>query len=77
MRMHAAHIIPSLLNNFDDKVINSPQIVRDVLYFSHFIQLCLQTDACSHLGHASVLDPNRLSDTHGAEYQPRPQMPST
>ena len=31
--MRAAHVIPFLLDNFNDKVINSPQIVRDVICF--------------------------------------------
>lgn len=67
--MHAAHIIPFLLYNFDDKVNNSPQIVRDVLLLA--FHTTLSTDRrCSHLGHASVLDPNRLYDTRGAEYEP-------
>jgi hypothetical protein len=43
--MEAAHIIPFSLNKFDDKVINSPQIVRDSFLLSFSIQLCLQTDA--------------------------------
>ncbi|KAH8992899.1 hypothetical protein EDB92DRAFT_1855517, partial [Lactarius akahatsu] len=29
VKMQAAHIIPFLLNKFDDRVINSPEIVRD------------------------------------------------
>ena len=33
--MEAAHIIPFLLNGFDGRAITSPQIVRDVLSFSH------------------------------------------
>ncbi|KAI9466109.1 hypothetical protein BJY52DRAFT_1413613 [Lactarius psammicola] len=44
--MEAAHIIPFLLNKFDDKVINtSPEIVRDVLSFSRLTHLRRQTDA--------------------------------
>ncbi len=43
--MEAAHIIPFLLNNFDDKVISSPQIVRDVLLLSRPTHLCRQTNA--------------------------------
>ena len=31
--MRAAHVIPFLLNNFNDKIINSPHIVRDVICF--------------------------------------------
>jgi hypothetical protein len=42
--MHAAHIIPFLLNKFDDKAINSRQIVRGVFFLSLFMHRCLQTD---------------------------------
>ena len=34
--MEVPHIIPFSLNKFDDKVINSQQIVRDVLLLSLF-----------------------------------------
>jgi hypothetical protein len=44
-RMEAAHIIPFLLNKFDDKAISSPEIVRDVLLFSHLTHLRRQTNA--------------------------------
>ena len=43
--MHAAHIIPFLLNSFDDKAINSREIVCDVFLFSHLTHLRRQTDA--------------------------------
>ncbi len=43
--MEVAHIIPFLLNKFDDKVINSPQIMGDVLLFSRPTHLCRQTNA--------------------------------
>ncbi|KAH9168292.1 hypothetical protein EDB89DRAFT_2074118 [Lactarius sanguifluus] len=43
--MEAAHIIPFLLNKFDDKVISSPQIVRNVLSSSRPTHLCRQTSA--------------------------------
>lgn len=43
--MHVAHIIPFLLNNFDDRVINSREIVRDTVLFSRLIHLRRQTDA--------------------------------
>lgn len=43
--MEAAHIIPFLLNGFDDSVISSPEIVRDVLLFSHLTHLRRQRDA--------------------------------
>ncbi len=43
--MEVTHIIPFLLNNFDDKAIRSPEIVRDeVLSFSRFTHLRIQTD---------------------------------
>lgn len=42
--MEAAHIIPFMLNNFDDTAINSPAIVRDVLSFSRLTHLRRQTD---------------------------------
>ena len=32
--MDAAHIIPFLLNKFNDKTISNPEIVRDVLSLS-------------------------------------------
>ncbi|KAH9026718.1 hypothetical protein EDB83DRAFT_1926692 [Lactarius deliciosus] len=38
--MEAAHIIPFLLNEFDDQLINSLEIVRDVLSFSCPTHLC-------------------------------------
>ncbi len=43
--MEAAHIIPFLLNKFDDSSISSPEIVRDVLSFSRLTHLRRQTDA--------------------------------
>lgn len=33
--MHAAQIIPCSLKNFDNKTINGPEIVRDILLFWH------------------------------------------
>jgi hypothetical protein len=42
--MEAAHIIPFLLNGFDDNVIGSPEIVRDVLSFSHLTHFRRQRD---------------------------------
>ncbi|KAF8259811.1 hypothetical protein EI94DRAFT_1706782 [Lactarius quietus] len=44
--LQVAHIILSLLNNHYGKVTISSEII----------------DRCSHLGHASVLDPNRLEE---------------
>ncbi|KAH9059036.1 hypothetical protein EDB87DRAFT_836873 [Lactarius vividus] len=43
--MEAAHIIPFLLNKFDDKVISSPQIVRSVLSSSRPTHLRRQTSS--------------------------------
>ena len=43
--MEAAHIIPLLLNKFDDKAINIPEIVRHVLSFSRLTHLRRQRDA--------------------------------
>jgi hypothetical protein len=43
--MDAVHIIPFYLNNFDDRVISDPAIVRDVLSFSPLTHLRRQRDA--------------------------------
>ena len=64
--MEAAHIIPFLLNGFD----SSPQIVRECPFVSHLSLSSSFTERrCPDLGHASVLDPNRLYATRRIEYQ--------
>ena len=56
-QMEAAHIIPFLLNGFD----SSPQIVRECPFVSHLSLSSSFTERrCPDLGHASVLDANRL-----------------
>jgi hypothetical protein len=59
--MDAAHIIPFLLNKFNDKTVSNPEIVRDLLLLSplRYIFVDRQTPLgpgiCFGLGRESTL----------------------